>query len=109
MPTCGKQRLDLAKRAGQPRGWEQVECVQYRQPVTKTYKTFLATWRPAGGLIRVVIVRETGIQAILRLQLVKPALPGQPGLQEFKYLRRGTRNSVDIVSKPFSTLLIGAT
>jgi len=26
--------------------------------VTKTYKTFLATWRPAGGLIRVVLVQE---------------------------------------------------
>jgi hypothetical protein len=58
-PTYGKQRLDLAKRAGQRRGWEQVDCVQYGKPVTKAVKTFLATWRPAGGLIRVVIVRET--------------------------------------------------
>jgi hypothetical protein len=58
LPTYGKERLDLAKRAGQQRGWQQVECVQYRQRVTKTYKTFLATWRPAGGLIRVVIVKE---------------------------------------------------
>jgi hypothetical protein len=32
--------------------------VQYHKGVTKTIKTFLATWRPAGGLIRVVIVRE---------------------------------------------------
>jgi hypothetical protein len=24
----------------------------------KTYKTFLATWRPAGGVIRVVVVKE---------------------------------------------------
>ena len=58
LPTYGKQRLDLAKRAGHSRGWEQVECVQYGQKVTKTYKTFLATWRPAGGVIRVVIVKE---------------------------------------------------
>jgi hypothetical protein len=58
LPTYGKQRLDLAKRAGQPRGWKQLECVQYQQRVTKTYKSFLATWRPAGGTIRVVIVRE---------------------------------------------------
>jgi hypothetical protein len=48
----------LAKRAGQKGGWQQVECVQYRQRVTKTYKTFLATWKPAGGVIRVVIVQE---------------------------------------------------
>jgi hypothetical protein len=26
--------------------------------VTKKIKTFLATWRPAGGLIRVVIAQE---------------------------------------------------
>ena len=57
-PTYGKQRIVLHLRAGQQRGWEQVECVQYRQKATKTVKTFLATWKPAGGLIRVVIVRE---------------------------------------------------
>lgn len=59
LPTYGKQRLDLAKRAGHPQGWEQVECVQYGERVTKTYKSFVATWRPAQGKIRVVIVRET--------------------------------------------------
>lgn len=58
LPTYGKQRFDLAKRAGHQRGWQQVECVQYGDKVTKTYKTFLATWRPAGGLIRVVLVQE---------------------------------------------------
>jgi hypothetical protein len=30
----------------------------YGKPVKKRYKTFLATWRPAGGLIRVVLVDE---------------------------------------------------
>ena len=30
----------------------------YGKPVTKTLKTFLATWRPAGGVIRVVLVQE---------------------------------------------------
>jgi len=58
LPTYGKQRIDLAKRAGHKRGWKQVACEQYGQRVTKTYKTFLATWRPAGGLIRVVLVQE---------------------------------------------------
>jgi hypothetical protein len=57
-PTYGKQRLSLAKRAGQTRGWQEVQCVQYGRKVTKTIKTFLATWRPAGGVIRVVIVQE---------------------------------------------------
>jgi hypothetical protein len=32
--------------------------VLYGKAVTETYKTFLATYRPAGGLIRVVLVRE---------------------------------------------------
>ncbi len=58
LPTYGQAKIDLAKRAGQQRGWSQVECVQYGHKVTKTIKTFLATWRPAGGCIRVVIVRE---------------------------------------------------
>lgn len=58
MPTYGKNRISLAKRAGQQRGWQQVVCVQYGQEVTKTVKTFLATYRPAGGMIRVVLVKE---------------------------------------------------
>jgi hypothetical protein len=57
-PIYGKERFSLAKRAGHSCGWEQVECVQYGQKVTKTIKTFLATWKPAGGVIRVVIVKE---------------------------------------------------
>ena len=58
LPTYGKERIDLAKRAGQKRGWQEVECVQYGARVRKAVKTFEATWRPAGGRIRVVIVRE---------------------------------------------------
>jgi hypothetical protein len=58
LPTYGKRRIVLAKRAGQRRGWQQLECVQYGAKVTKTIKTFLATWRPAGGVIRVVLVQE---------------------------------------------------
>jgi len=56
--TYGKERISLAKRAGQTRGWQTVECEQYGERVTKTIKTFLATWKPAGGVIRVVIVKE---------------------------------------------------
>jgi hypothetical protein len=58
-PTYGKQKLSLAKRAAHPKGWQAIEVVQYGKPVTKRYKTFLATYRPAGGLIRVVLVKET--------------------------------------------------
>lgn len=58
LPAYGKGRIALAKRAGQKRGWQAVECVQYGERVRKAVKTFEATWRPAGGRIRVGIVRE---------------------------------------------------
>ena len=54
----GKNRLSLAKRAGHRGGWKTIECVLYNQTVTKTYKTFLATYAPVGGIIRVVLVKE---------------------------------------------------
>jgi len=54
----GERRISLAKRAGQGRGWQEVECEQYQVKVTKTIKTFRATWRPAGGPIVVVLVKE---------------------------------------------------
>ncbi len=60
LPTYGREKLDLAKRAGHKRGWQQVECVQYGKQVVKTIETFAATWQPAGGRIRVVSVREEG-------------------------------------------------
>ena len=56
--TYGTESISLAKRAAHRRGWQQEEFVLYGAKVTKTYKTFLATYKPAGGLIRVVIVRE---------------------------------------------------
>jgi hypothetical protein len=55
----GRRRLSLAKRAGQSRGWQQGEVTLYGKATPKTYKTFVATWPPAGGAVRVVLVRET--------------------------------------------------
>jgi hypothetical protein len=57
-PTYGKNKVALKLRAGQLRGWEEVSCWQYGKRVTKLVKTFLATWHPAGGVIRVVLVQE---------------------------------------------------
>jgi DDE superfamily endonuclease len=54
----GAGRIDLAKRAGQRRGWATGTFDLYGKPVVKRYKTFTATWRPAGGPIRVVLVDE---------------------------------------------------
>jgi hypothetical protein len=54
----GQKRIHLKRRAAHPLGWQQVECCVYGQQVAKRIKTFLATYRPADGLIRVVIVKE---------------------------------------------------
>ncbi len=54
----GTQKVSLAKRAGQRRGWQAVTCTLYGQQVTKLCKTFLATYPPTGGAIRVVLVEE---------------------------------------------------
>ena len=60
----GTERISLAKRAGQRRGWTTEAFTLYGERVTKRYKTFLATWKPAGGVIRVVPVDEpTGWRA----------------------------------------------
>jgi hypothetical protein len=50
--------ISLAKRAGQKAGWQSLEVTLYRRTVVKRIKTFLATYYPACGLIRVVLVRE---------------------------------------------------
>jgi hypothetical protein len=54
----GKNKISLAKRAGQKRGWQTIDCTVYGKAATKTYKTFLATYAPVGGVIRVVLVKE---------------------------------------------------
>lgn len=58
-PIYGKGHLSLAKRAGQTRGWNQVTTkATTGRAVVKRFKSFLATWRPAGGAVRVVILKE---------------------------------------------------
>jgi hypothetical protein len=54
----GKDRISLAKRAGHKRGWLTGTFELYGEQVVKTYKTFLATYEPVGGVIRVVLVKE---------------------------------------------------
>lgn len=56
----GEGRIDLAKRGGQSCGWATGTFTLYGKPAVKRYKTFVATWRPAGGAIRVVLVDEPG-------------------------------------------------
>jgi hypothetical protein len=54
----GENKISLAKRAGQRRGWQTIVCTLYGEVTSKTYKTFLATYPPVGGVIRVVLVKE---------------------------------------------------
>jgi hypothetical protein len=57
----GKNRMSLSKRAGHPDGWESVTWCCRGREVTRPCKTFLATSRLTGGVIRVVLVKfETG-------------------------------------------------
>jgi hypothetical protein len=57
-PKYGKATISLAKRAAHRQGWQTGDFVLYGQSVRKTFKTFVATYTPAGGVIRVVLVRE---------------------------------------------------
>jgi hypothetical protein len=55
----GKQKISLEKLAKKSKGWKRVRCVLYGgKEVTKQCKTFLATYRVVGGLLRVVLVKE---------------------------------------------------
>jgi hypothetical protein len=56
--TYGEHRIDRAKRAGPRRGWATGTFDLYGKATAKRYETFVATWRPAGGAIRVVLVDE---------------------------------------------------
>ena len=55
----GTKRIKLSLRAGQKRGWETIDVVMSQGKVKRwEVKSFLATWRVAGGVVRVVLVRE---------------------------------------------------
>jgi hypothetical protein len=54
----GTKSISLAKRAAHRCGWQVETLLLYGEEKIKRYKTFLATYRPAGGMIRVVLVKE---------------------------------------------------
>ena len=60
----GETKVDLGLRAANKRGWRQEEMTLYGAKVKKKHKWFEATWRVAGGKVRVVLVDEaTGWRA----------------------------------------------
>jgi len=60
---CGRprkygKRIYLANKAAEKRGWFKVMVTLYGRQETKQVKMFKATYRPAGGMVLVLIVRE---------------------------------------------------
>lgn len=55
----GKNRLSLSRRGSHRHGWTQARMTLYGVEQTVTFKTFLATYPPAGGVIRVVLVKRS--------------------------------------------------
>lgn len=52
-------RLSLIGKASHRHGWRTEVFHLYGRAIQKSYKTFLATYPPANGIIRVVVVKET--------------------------------------------------
>jgi len=71
----GAGRIDLGRRGSHRKGWTTDRFELYGAMTTVTYKTFLATYRPAGGLIRVVIVRDNADGSWTAFFSTDPDLP----------------------------------
>jgi hypothetical protein len=54
----GAHRIHLAKRAGQSRGWQTITFLCRGVEITRRCKTFLATTRLIGGVVRVVLLEH---------------------------------------------------
>ena len=54
-----QERIDLAKRDAQTRGWQTGLFSLYGRLVVKKYKTFLATYKPEGWVINGMLVART--------------------------------------------------
>ncbi len=61
------------------------------------------------GELVVCVDEKTGIQALQRLHPTKPARPGAPELQEFGYIRRGTRCLLASLVVPTGRVIGGVT
>lgn len=57
-PRIYGNRISLIKRAGQSRGWQTMTFFCRGVEITRRYKTFLATTRLTGGVVRVVLLEH---------------------------------------------------
>jgi len=55
----GRNQISLAHRGGHRHRWTATRLVLYGKKQTVTFKSFLATYAPADGVIRVVIVKRS--------------------------------------------------
>jgi hypothetical protein len=55
----GRKRVSLAHRGGHRQGWTKTQMTLYGEVQPVIWKTFLATYSPVGGTIRVVIVKRS--------------------------------------------------
>lgn len=54
----GEERIDLRRKAMESDGWTDLTVTLYGEETMKHVKQFQATYRPAGGVVTVVMVRE---------------------------------------------------
>lgn len=71
----GTRRIHLARRGAHRKGWLTGQFQLYGRTETVCYKTFLATYRPTGGLIRVLITRNETKQGWTAFFCTDPDLP----------------------------------
>ena len=64
-PKYGKDRIDLARLRCADPGLADRAFLLYGRLVVKKYKTFLATYKPVGGVIRVVLARARLLGGVL--------------------------------------------
>ena len=57
-PRIYGNRISLVKRAGQSRGWQTITFLCRGVEITRHCKTFLATTRLTGGIVRVVLLQH---------------------------------------------------
>ena len=57
-PRIYGNRISLAKRAGQSRGWQTITFLCRGVEITRRCKSFLATTRLTGGVVRVVLLQH---------------------------------------------------
>lgn len=84
----GNNKISLAKRAAHKQGWQTLDCTLYGELVTKTYKTFLATYPVVGGVFVWCLSRKIMDGLLSSAPITKPAY-----WKSWKHLQTGQPSS----------------